>query len=694
MKAILQKLLLLSLVILFVGCEQDPYPGATNDEGGLRGDRRREQNPPKIALAIVIPDKVNLQEGNKFVQKIKVEVQKPGKPIVEVDNLPDGAVFDPKELTITWQPDFNAGNDPADPTIRVRRYNITIRLFTTEPGRENESLVRELPLFVYDTPRNFEVKARDEAYVVEGQTLSYDFEIKSEDYPQGPFNVFSSDIPANSKIEKLSETRYRVIYTPDYHHVKLGHNATSCLRPSWENNCFIYKGSITALNPAGHRTEKELKIQIQDKRLPVELSTPTNMESGLSVSFSVSAVDPNGEVAPEISLASSLPEYGEFKTFLEENAENNFSVLHVVWFDIPPSYNGSRSSFSFNSCVRSSSSSKRSCRTKHFDIQINVKERKAPIFKRSSWEVGDIKFLKFKETFRAQIQIKDGDSLRNITKVEVLPKELQENISYSGGFIVIKDIEKVGLTQFTLAATSEYNVTSAESFVFEVFDEKRAKTLYFTDSTRDAEVRFYKETLQNVELMNPVLQPLNKRNLSGRDTLIVGTGILADLDRRDDIEEAMGLIKNTVIASPLIHNMPENFLTELQRDFRVSITGRYSDIANAPELNDMYFVARADLDVPTSNIGLKLNTTPESFDPLIFSVGVDRANCQDVLDFTDTGKESLFKIGVICDRPTGGRFAILGTEFADLKTTETDEQVPALWLRKMLSTPLNVRSSK
>lgn len=694
MKTILQKLLFLSLILLVSGCEKDPYPGAKNDEGGLREGRRREQNPPKIALSIVIPDKVNLQEGNKFVQKIRVEVPKPGKPIVAVDNLPDGAVFDPEAFTITWKPDYEAGNDLADPTIRVRRYNITVRLFTTEAGRENESLVRELPIFVYDTPRNFEVIANEAEYITEGETLSYDFELKSEDYPQGPFNVFSSDIPANSKIVKLSETKYRVVYTPDYHHVKLGGNATRCLNPSWKANCFIYVGSITALNPAGHRTAKELKIQIQDKRLPVKLSTPTNMVSGLSVSYSVSAVDPNGEISPSIELSSSVPEYGEFKTFLKEDTENNYSVLQVVWFDIPPSYNGSKSHFTFRSCVNSENNNKSSCDSQQFDIKIDVKERNAPVFERPNWEIGEIKFLKNKETLYTQIQIKDGDSFRKITKVEVLPKELQKNITYNNGYIEISGIDKVGLTQFTLAATSEYNVTSAESFVFEVFDSKRAKTLYFTDSTRDAEVAFYRDTLKNVELMNPVLQPLNKRNLSGRDTLIVGTGILADIERRDDIEQAMGLIKNTVIASPLIENMPEKFLTELQRDFRVSITGRYSDIANAPALKDMYFVARTDFQTPALKISLKLNTTTESFDPLIFSVGVDRENCQDVLDFTDKGKESLFKIGVICDRSSGGRFAILGTEFADLKTDENDQQVPALWLKKMLSTPLNVRSNK
>ena len=694
MKNVLKSLLLLSFLFIAFACDNEPYPEDA-ENGDLRRNPRRETNPPTVAMSIILPSEdVTLFEGKPFVQKIKVAVPNPGKPIVEVENLPKGAIFDPEELTITWKPGFTDGNDPKDPTIKVRRYLVTVRLFTTEPGRENEKKERVLPLSVYDVPRIFEIDAKDKRYLKEGETLSYEFEINNEDYPQGPFNVYSSDIPANAKIVRINDTQFRLEYTPDYHHVKLNGNAQDCMASRWKKLCYNYVGKLTAINPAGHKAEKEIKIEIEDKRQHVELSTPSDMENGLDISFSVSAIDPNGEIAPEISMDSLEPEFGEFTTELTKDEENNFSVLHVKWSDIPPSHNGQKKSFSFKSCALSSPTSTGSCKHQSFAVTIKVKERKAPVFERSSWEIGEVKYFKYNDRFTTYIRVKDGDSFQEVDNVVVLPESMRKNIVFNGGSLEIRGIKKPGIHQFTLSATSEYNVTSAESFVFEVFDKKRARTIYFTDSTRDAEVKFYRDTMKDVELMNPVLQPLNKRNLSGRDTLIVGTGILTDPDRKDDLSQAMNEIRNVVVASPLVRNMPDEFLRKLQSEFRVSITGRYSDISGAPELKNMYFVARSDLDSPKDKIGLNLDSTPESFDPLIFSVGVDRVNCQDVLDFTDQGEESLFKIGVICDRKTSGRFVILGTEFADLKTAEEDEEIPAKWLRSMLKTPLNTGSAQ
>jgi hypothetical protein len=91
---------------------------------------------------------------------------------------------------------------------------------------------------------------------------------------------------------------------------------------------------------------------------------------------------------------------------------------------------------------------------------------------------------------------------------------------------------------------------------------------------------------------------------------------------------------------------------------------------------------------------LKQTSSLESSNPMIFSVGVDRQGCEDVLDLTDGNQEGRLKIGIICDRRTGGRYAILGTEFADLKTSENEKSLPAKWLKRMLSTRLNNKEGK
>ena len=87
---------------------------------------------------------------------------------------------------------------------------------------------------------------------------------------------------------------------------------------------------------------------------------------------------------------------------------------------------------------------------------------------------------------------------------------------------------------------------------------------------------------------------------------------------------------------------------------------------------------------------MKLNATAESADPLIFLISVDREYCDDVMDFTNRGnvqRAENYKIGFVCKRHDifGGRFAILGTEFADMKVGQRDQFLPGKWLRKMLT---------
>jgi hypothetical protein len=183
---------------------------------------------------------------------------------------------------------------------------------------------------------------------------------------------------------------------------------------------------------------------------------------------------------------------------------------------------------------------------------------------------------------------------------------------------------------------------------------------------------------------------MDKRMLSGRDQLILGTNILQDREFINVIEAAMKSIDEVIIATPMIENMPQKFLDDLHQKYKVAIDGRYLDIAKTP-LSEMKFISRSDFEDSLDTIQLKETTTFASHNPTIFSIGVDRRDCQDVLDLTDKNKTLRYKMGIICDREEGGRFAILGTEFSDFKTTQRDESIPAKWLRRMLSTRLNTK---
>lgn len=665
-------LLLSALILTFISCEKDPYPA-----GGKRLKPRVDLRE-KPGLSMIVSALVELKEGKRTVTPIKVSVPPPGKPEVRVEGLPNGATFDEERLEIVWTPGYFDGNDMENPTIKTRSYPITVFLASSEAPKDNIS--ENVVLKVTDQPREFKIEGFDSFTATEGEEYVYNLKITNKDYPQGPFQLNFSGMPANTRLEQVSEKEYRLYVKADHHHVLINENHACS---SWSTNCIRYKSQIQAYNPANHKTVKDINVKVEDERLKVNLVAPEKIEQGLDMTFQVSAYDLNGEVAPRITLETDDPEYGEFSTELTKDDVNNSAVINVAWKDIPPSYNGSYRKFRFKACVLNSRKSYDNCSYAATEVKIVVKDRKAPVIDRSDWAAGEIKYLRFNESDTEYISVEDGDTFNSLTNVLITPAEMRKYVSWRNGKLSLR-FDKEGIHQFSIVATSEYNMASAESFVVEVFSQNRSETLYFTDSARDKEAQFYRNTLKNIELMNPMLQILNERNLSGRNTLVIGTSMLQDNTLSMEISKAMDKIKNIIVATPLIENMPEKFLETLKVENKVAIIGRYTQLPDTPDLSKMNFVYRKDFRAPKDLVGLNLMTTRESSDPLVFATGVDTNNCDDVLEITDEKKSTRYKLGVICNRKNGGRLAILGTEFADLKTTEADQDIPSRWFENML----------
>ncbi len=679
-------LAVLILIVNLIGCEDNPYPETAH----LTNEVPRRPTAVPRPIGMIVDHNVEYSEGVRRDFKIKAYVPAPGKPDVVINGLPAGATFDGESLTVSWKPAMFDGNDPKDPTIKKRIYPITILLRSSDDttGDTNEKLVN---LVVFDVPQNLSVESRDQTSVYEGKTLVYKFSIDNTDYPNGPFSITTKDMPANSKIEQVSDTEFQMTFKPDHHHVIINENDDCNL---WNKNCVTYKGRILVHNPANHVSEKEVQIRILDSRLDTKIVVPENLEQGLDVTYQVSAYDLNGEVPPKIEMVTPEPEFGKFITRINRDQENNSSVLNVSWMDIPPSYNGKSVNFKFKACTLDTNERYKNCEYDDFNIKVVVKDRKPPVIYRSEWAAGEIKYFNFGDYKSFNIDIEDGDRRwEKVKNVKIMPVEMQDFVEWTNGVLKVR-FDKPGIHQFSIVAKSEYNTSSAQSFVAEVFEPNRSRILYFTDSTRDDEVKFYRDTMGEVQLMNPVLQALNERNLSGRDTLILGTGILQDKGLKETIAKALDKINDVVVASPLIENMPQKFIDELQQEHHISILGRYRGLPNLPALETMRFIARDEFETPTNLVMLKKTTTVESFNPLVFSVGVDRTGCEDVLDLTDEKKEARLKIGIICDRNSGGRYAILGTEFADLKLSEADTGLAAKWLQRMLTTSLNTKGAK
>lgn len=673
----------LSLLFLFafIACENNPYPNADTQK-----DPTRREAKPRPAISLNMNDSYDLFEGTKREIEVDALVEV-GRPDVVVIGLPTGAQYDPETFTISWQPNYFAGNDPKDPTKKVQVYNFKISLGTTDP-EETRRIERTISLVVYDVPRNLDINGSNSAQVNENSKLRYEFNIENPDYIDGPFKVVGDKLPSNSKILTTSNPkRFILEFEPDYYHVKA---SDSC--GGWRNyGCKEYKPKLIVTNPAGHQSEKEITLQVKDVRLDTKLVAPDLVTQGLDLSLQVSAYDLNKEMAPILKIIDK-PSFGDFDTNVTKNPENYSSVLDISWTDIPPAYNGQIITLKYEACVKDRNNNNNNCERGQTDIKINVKERKAPIINRSAWPAGKVQFLGFNESKTFNISVRDGEDSRLDPAVTIEPVEMQKYVKFdqSRRRLTVQFSES-GIYQFNLRAKSDYNVESAESFIVEIFSKNRSNVLYFTDSTKNEEVKFYKSVYPDLDIMNPNFQDLNIRNLSGRKTLLLGTSILKDNDIPDMILRAMDEIGDIIIASPLIDQMPEKFRVKLEDQYKVSINGRLSELPNAPALDKMEFVWRDDFTAPSGKIQLKGSATNESIDPVLFVAGVERQNCQDVLDLADARREKRYKIGVICDRVNGqyGRLAILGTEWADLKTDAGDANIPARWFKQMLNNRLN-----
>lgn len=675
------KLLLSVFIFVFlVGCQQDPYP----EEGELRENPRQQRNV-RLALSADIPQEIYFQEGNLGEHRFRVKVPAPGNPIMWIDGLPSGATFDEENFRISWRPGNFAGNDSKDPTIKTRIYPITVWLRSSDNAIEKIS--RNVSLIVRDVPRQINISGNDDVEVREGSKLSYEFEVNNDDYPQGPFSVFTADMPANTKVKKVSGSSNKFIleFEPDNFHVQASDRNCG----TWSDPCKKYEGSITITNPAGHQKEKKLTISVKDTRLGVKTVTPTNLEQGLDVSFQIISYDLNKEITPEVRLKSSTPNVGNFSTQVIRNEESFSTVYNIKWHDIPPTYNGQVVPFEFYSCVNDVRGRRTNCSSTSMNVAIKVKERKAPLINRSSWNIGELVYLGFNQLKNFTITVEDGEDRSLATEVEVFPESIRNFVTWRNGKLSMR-FNKKGTFQFSLVATSQYNVQSAQSFIVEVFPENRSKVLFLADSTKDKEVQFYKKVYPDLDLMNPVIQEISTRNVSNRETLIIGTSILKDMTVNEKIIKAMDYIENIVIASPLLENLPEKYLRELNQDYGV-VFYRYNDLSSAEDLDKMYLDGMNIF--PKDKIRLAQNTTDVSENPLIFNTKSSARNCRPVLDLMNDIGSQIHKIGIICNRSSGGRLALLGTEWADLATSNDDKLIPQRWMKKMLTMSVNKQGS-
>lgn len=670
----MRKYLLPALVLAFLaGCQSNPYPDSevSNKPEVIR-------NPVKPGMGIDIPNIISFDEGLENQFAVKVSVPK-GNPILEWIGLPQGAVYDPTTSLVTWTPSFSDANDPNDLSVKVKDYVVTLKLRSDEdPVSE---IFRTITLKVKDTPRPLNLTLSTNSVDVEEGTSKNLVKINfdCEDFPNGPFQVSLKNGQAGV-IRPGTQDGEWLMTAPAFGHgtVKTPRDCTS----SW--NCGLkFEETITIFTPDGRRAEKDISIKLKDKRLPVAISLPQQLEVSGELYLGFSALDSNEEVMPKISITKA-PTLGQFEIITSpEKSESNYEGKYIIsWTNIPQEAYGKTFDFQISACNSSVSYTVNHSACKSYSHKLKVIERDVvtPIITRRDWEQNELKYIKAGKEFNSEVSVNPGAGAQ-IISVKAKSSDSEDVISYSYEKLKIK-AKNPGIKFARIDVMNSFGGNTTETFLYEVLPFNWSSNLVIGLSHESGELGPVETLLKSFNRTFHGVEGRNARALALRKLVYIGTHGLSLPGSADEVEFFSSNLNDIIISTPNLKALPESIINEL-RSNGVYLAGRASDLGGFDlkqfELNP----ARA-LGLPSGITGLAGETTGESSDPGLLSVTMS-SYCKRLFSLFKPGPTPTeLLVGVSCKRENGGNLVVLGFEWADIRVSDNDNALPAQWFKRIM----------
>ncbi len=662
---------LFATALVLAACKQNPFP-----ESGRIVQKEPDPPAPVVPpLVLDVPDSSEVVEGQKLEIQLVASVPEPGKPLLTVQGLPEGAVFSPETMKITWSPGFEAANDDRDESVLLRTYPIHFVLSSSEDPvtitqRSSLIVVRDLPrpitMGLPTTPIQMN----------EGDLHEQVIQVKSEDFPKGPFQIQIKNVPMGATIlrDLTDPTKFTVKYSPSFREVNFREATTT------SGDTLVREMEVTAFAPRGASVTEPLVWRIKDSRSTALVFGPKKITQGMSVSFSVSAEDPNGEEAPSITL-KPRPGFGlaDLKTEAVNTGNpsrgvNPSQVATFRWTQIPPEQIGQTSDVTFNVCVKRTMWLKDLCKEHKVAVTFEKEEHKPPVIDRKEYPAGSIVHLREKESKTIAMPVRDGERASTAPSVVVNP--VSDEVTWKAGALSI-DAKKAGLKQFSVTATSVFGVTQVEAFLLEVLPWSWSGTLLFGDGPNHAEVKATRDFFENPQIANPSLQLGDPRLLVLRDLVYIGTSAFDDTGAISPMEKQAVTVANVFLSSPAIAKLEGSLKDELAK-LDIVIGTRLADLTGY----SLELGADAGLVAPTDPFKLAGKLTPESATPA--PVSSTNADCR-TLFVLKKALDPVLPVAVSCKRAGGGRLVVAGFEFGDVQTSPADKPLIKNWLTSLVS---------
>lgn len=671
-KLILASAALLSLTL--AGCQVDPFP-----KDGSITQQKPVERPVAKPWGIEVPERLDFAEGEASEYTVRAHVPAPATPILAVVDLPPGATFDSATGKLAWEPDYSAGNDPRDTTAESRSYQSRVLLSSSA---EPQSVVeKSITLVVRNTARAVDLEwSASKFEMTEGRTFSSSVDIKSEDYPAGPFQFFITGLPSGVEVARDSRNpaRFKVDYAPGLDLVTRNDNYSGgVFSKTW-------KAEAVVVDPSGRKTVTTLDWKILDSRLEPEISAPSSVQQFDDIRIQVLSIDPNLEDAPIVNVVK--PKFGVLDM---ENEQEGFTTRTAIrWHGIPEDKIGTTSQLDIRACVYGSSWQKNKCFTKSVLVKIEPRAISEPVVDRSRWMLGEMRYLREGSSMRIRIPVRNPNAGASGYSVSIEPESLRAEVQYVSGEIVIAPTTP-GFRQFNINVRIPQGLSRIESFSYEALPKNWGRVLVLGDGLRDQEVAGTLGLIPGAQVVNPLMQDLNDRTLALREAVVLGTSLLSDEAAFAAAKPALDRIPVVMMQTPKIDKAGTGFWSELG-SIGLKLQGRVSVVLGSSfpglALLPVSPASGSGLLPPVGKLLLSGGLTAESANPTLLTAA--SSSCKPVLHFSYAPVPSLppyeLPVAMKCER-SGKRWIISGIEWADLAAQSAEDQkIVSTWMQEVL----------
>jgi hypothetical protein len=344
---------LLSAVLAFAGCQQNPYPGS----GKYFVDQPQKTDPAPIA-DIDMPPFLECEEGKTCAASIRGLFGDDSEAILSfttttgtfsktIDGLPKGADFDITKKTLTYTPDFGVVDTVKDPTRTYATIAIEVTLRKAiDPVTVYKH--RTLLITVRNTPSPIEIVFPDvQTAITEGTVAHSTLTINSVDYPVGPFSLLIKNAPAGVTATLKTPNSFDIAYEVPYNTVTVN----DPIDPTSGKNTKMFAVEYRVVLPSGESQAVSSALTVSDTRVAPIVSYPPAITQGLTVDFTVRVDDLNGERPPVVTFPNAMP-LGKLKVtdVPLKTPGIKAHLYNIVWNGIPASEAGKDFDFAFIVC--------------------------------------------------------------------------------------------------------------------------------------------------------------------------------------------------------------------------------------------------------------------------------------------------------------------------------------------------------